>query len=84
MVIELPLSICGLYAVRCGCGVVGAVSRRGETSVIDIDRMRIDPAKLDTVAWLGGNTCSLIRDRFEMPTLTWPSSRQAGLAMPEK
>jgi flavin reductase (DIM6/NTAB) family NADH-FMN oxidoreductase RutF len=38
--------------------------------VIDVDRMRIDPAKLDTVARLGGNTCSTIRDRFEMPTPT--------------
>jgi hypothetical protein len=32
--------------------------------------MRIDPAKLDTIARLGGNTCSTIRDRFEMPTPT--------------
>jgi flavin reductase (DIM6/NTAB) family NADH-FMN oxidoreductase RutF len=38
--------------------------------VIDVDRMRIDPAKLDTIARLGGNTCSTIRDRFEMPTPT--------------
>jgi flavin reductase (DIM6/NTAB) family NADH-FMN oxidoreductase RutF len=38
--------------------------------VIDIERMRIDPAKLDTIARLGGNTCSTIRDRFEMPTPT--------------
>jgi hypothetical protein len=32
--------------------------------------MRIDPAKLDAIARLGGNTCSTIRDRFEMPTPT--------------
>jgi hypothetical protein len=38
--------------------------------VIDVDRMRIDPAKLDTIARLGGNTCSTIRDRFEMLTPT--------------
>ena len=38
--------------------------------VIDVERMRIDPAKLDTIARLGGNTCSTIRDRFEMPTPT--------------
>src|SRR6266852_5149511 len=38
--------------------------------IIDVDRMRIDPAKLDAVARLGGNTCSTIRDRFEMLTTT--------------
>jgi len=38
--------------------------------VIDIERMRIDPARLDTIARLGGNTCSTIRDRFEMATPT--------------
>lgn len=38
--------------------------------VIDVDRMRIDPAKLDTIARLGGDTCSTIRDRFEMRTPT--------------
>ena len=38
--------------------------------IIDVDRMRIDPAKLDAIARLGGNTCSTIRDRFEMPTPT--------------
>jgi len=38
--------------------------------VIDSDRMRIDPAKLDAIARLGGNTCSTIRDRFEMLTPT--------------
>jgi flavin reductase (DIM6/NTAB) family NADH-FMN oxidoreductase RutF len=38
--------------------------------VVDTERMRIDPAKLDAIARLGGNTCSTIRDRFEMPTPT--------------
>ena len=38
--------------------------------VIDVARMRIDPAKLDTIARLGGDTCSTIRDRFEMLTPT--------------
>ena len=38
--------------------------------VIDTERMRIDPAKLDAIARLGGNTCSTIRDRFEMLTPT--------------
>jgi flavin reductase (DIM6/NTAB) family NADH-FMN oxidoreductase RutF len=51
--------------------------------VIDIDRMRIDPAKLATVARLGGNTCATIRDRFVTPTPTL-AEFEAGLAMPEK
>jgi flavin reductase (DIM6/NTAB) family NADH-FMN oxidoreductase RutF len=38
--------------------------------VIDVDHLRIDPAKLDTIARLGGNTCVTIRDRFEMVTPT--------------
>jgi flavin reductase (DIM6/NTAB) family NADH-FMN oxidoreductase RutF len=40
------------------------------SDVIDTERMRIDPAKLDAIARLGGNTCSTIRDRFEMLTPT--------------
>jgi flavin reductase (DIM6/NTAB) family NADH-FMN oxidoreductase RutF len=40
------------------------------SDVIDADRMRIDPARLDAIARLGGNTCSTIRDRFEMLTPT--------------
>jgi flavin reductase (DIM6/NTAB) family NADH-FMN oxidoreductase RutF len=40
------------------------------SDVIDTERMRIDPAQLDSVARLGGNTCSTIRDRFEMLTPT--------------
>jgi flavin reductase (DIM6/NTAB) family NADH-FMN oxidoreductase RutF len=38
--------------------------------VVDAERMRIDPATLDAIARLGGNTCSTIRDRFDMPTPT--------------
>jgi flavin reductase (DIM6/NTAB) family NADH-FMN oxidoreductase RutF len=38
--------------------------------VVDTDRMRVDPAKLDAIARLGGDTCATIRDRFEMPTPT--------------
>jgi flavin reductase (DIM6/NTAB) family NADH-FMN oxidoreductase RutF len=41
-----------------------------QRDVIDVDHMRIDPAKLDTIARLGGNTCATIRDRFEMVTPT--------------
>jgi flavin reductase (DIM6/NTAB) family NADH-FMN oxidoreductase RutF len=38
--------------------------------VIDANRLRVDPAKLDAIARLGGDTCATIRDRFEMPTPT--------------
>jgi hypothetical protein len=41
-----------------------------QRDIIDVEHMRIDPAKLDTIARLGGNTCSTIRDRFEMLTPT--------------
>ena len=40
------------------------------SDVVDSDRLHIDPAKLDAIARLGGNTCSTIRDRFEMRTPT--------------
>jgi flavin reductase (DIM6/NTAB) family NADH-FMN oxidoreductase RutF len=40
------------------------------SDVIDTERMRIDPGRLDAVARLGGNTCATIRDRFEMLTPT--------------
>jgi flavin reductase (DIM6/NTAB) family NADH-FMN oxidoreductase RutF len=40
------------------------------SDVVDADRLHIDPAKLDAIARLGGNTCSTIRDRFEMTTPT--------------
>jgi flavin reductase (DIM6/NTAB) family NADH-FMN oxidoreductase RutF len=36
--------------------------------VVDKNRLRVDPARLDAIARLGGNTCATIRDRFEMPT----------------
>jgi flavin reductase (DIM6/NTAB) family NADH-FMN oxidoreductase RutF len=41
-----------------------------QRDIIDTDRMRIDPEKLDAIARLGGDTCATIRDRFEMPTPT--------------
>jgi flavin reductase (DIM6/NTAB) family NADH-FMN oxidoreductase RutF len=41
-----------------------------QRDVIDVEQMRVDPAKLDTIARLGGNTCATIRDRFEMSTPT--------------
>jgi flavin reductase (DIM6/NTAB) family NADH-FMN oxidoreductase RutF len=41
-----------------------------QRDVIDVRHMRIDPAKLDTIARLGGNTCCTTRDRFEMLTPT--------------
>jgi flavin reductase (DIM6/NTAB) family NADH-FMN oxidoreductase RutF len=36
--------------------------------VVDPERLRVDPAQLDAIARLGGDTCSTIRDRFEMLT----------------
>ncbi|EJL49050.1 conserved protein of DIM6/NTAB family [Rhizobium sp. CF122] len=36
--------------------------------VVDPDRLRVDPAEIDAIARLGGDTCSTIRDRFEMLT----------------
>ena len=41
-----------------------------QRDVIDTERLHIDPAKLDAIARLGGNTCATIRDRFEMLTPT--------------
>jgi flavin reductase (DIM6/NTAB) family NADH-FMN oxidoreductase RutF len=41
-----------------------------QRDVIDVERMRVDPEKLVTIARLGGNTCATIRDRFEMTTPT--------------
>lgn len=41
-----------------------------QRDIIDVDRMRIDPAKLDAIARLGGDTCATNRDRFEIPTRT--------------
>jgi hypothetical protein len=32
------------------------------------DRLHVDPAGMDTIARLGGDTCPTIRDRFEMLT----------------
>jgi flavin reductase (DIM6/NTAB) family NADH-FMN oxidoreductase RutF len=44
--------------------------------IIDVGRMRIDPARLDAIARLGGDTCATIRDRFEMPTPTLADFRE--------
>jgi flavin reductase (DIM6/NTAB) family NADH-FMN oxidoreductase RutF len=41
--------------------------------VIDRNRLRVDPGKLDAIARLGGDTCATIRDRFEMRT---PGSKE--------
>jgi flavin reductase (DIM6/NTAB) family NADH-FMN oxidoreductase RutF len=49
------------------------------SDVVDAERLRIDPARLDAIARLGGSTCSTIRDRFEMPTPTLQDF-DAGLA----
>lgn len=38
--------------------------------VIDAQTMRVDPAEMDTIARLGGGTCSTIRVRFYLPTPT--------------
>jgi flavin reductase (DIM6/NTAB) family NADH-FMN oxidoreductase RutF len=35
--------------------------------VVD-ERLRVDPASVDAIARLGGDTCATIRDRFEMAT----------------
>jgi hypothetical protein len=58
------------YKLMIGTVVPRPIALVTTVDVIDVDRMRIDPAKLDTIARLGGNTCSTIRDRFEMPTPT--------------
>lgn len=36
--------------------------------VVDRERLLVDPAALDAIARLGGDTCTTIRDRFEMKT----------------
>lgn len=36
--------------------------------VVDPERLLVDPERLDAIARLGGNTCSSIRDRFDIPT----------------
>jgi flavin reductase (DIM6/NTAB) family NADH-FMN oxidoreductase RutF len=40
------------------------------SDVVDAERLHIDPSRLDAIARLGGNTCSTIRDRFDMLTPT--------------
>jgi flavin reductase (DIM6/NTAB) family NADH-FMN oxidoreductase RutF len=44
--------------------IVFAHFRQG---VVD-ERLRVDPAAIDAIARLGGDTCSTTRDRFEMST----------------
>ncbi|ANP86494.1 flavin reductase family protein [Rhizobium leguminosarum] len=36
--------------------------------VVDPQRLHVDPAAVDAIARLGGDTCATIRDRFEMLT----------------
>jgi hypothetical protein len=46
-----------------------------------VERLRVDPAKLDAIARLGGSTCCTIRDRFDMPTPSldrWMAAKAAG------
>jgi flavin reductase (DIM6/NTAB) family NADH-FMN oxidoreductase RutF len=43
---------------------------RYHQDVVDVERLHIDPARLDAIARLGGSTCSTIRDRFDMETPT--------------
>jgi flavin reductase (DIM6/NTAB) family NADH-FMN oxidoreductase RutF len=51
--------------------------------IIDVGHMRIDPAKLDAIARLGGDTCTTIRDRFEMSTPTLDDFREDRSGLPE-
>ena len=51
--------------------------------IIDVGRMRIDPAKLDAIARLGGDTCATIRDRFEMSTPTLADFQKDRSGLPE-
>jgi flavin reductase (DIM6/NTAB) family NADH-FMN oxidoreductase RutF len=51
--------------------------------IIDVDHMRIDPAKLDAIARLGGDTCTTIRDRFEMSPPTLADFREDRSGLPE-
>ncbi|KQT64388.1 MULTISPECIES: flavin reductase family protein [unclassified Aureimonas] len=51
--------------------------------VVDAAALRIDPAELDAIARLGGDTCATIRDRFEMPTpkfADWERMKEVGPA----
>jgi flavin reductase (DIM6/NTAB) family NADH-FMN oxidoreductase RutF len=52
-----------------------------QADVVDVERLRVDPAKLDAIARLGGSTCCTIRDRFDMPTPSldrWMAAKAAG------
>ena len=39
-----------------------------QDGVVDPERLHVDPAAVDAIARLGGDTCATIRDRFEMLT----------------
>ncbi|MGV4795028.1 flavin reductase [Rhizobium sp. F40D2] len=39
-----------------------------QDGVVDPERLYVDPAAVDAIARLGGDTCATIRDRFEMLT----------------
>ncbi|MGH2342404.1 flavin reductase family protein [Segnochrobactraceae bacterium EtOH-i3] len=39
-----------------------------QPGIVDPDTLRVNPAALDAIARLGGDTCATIRDRFEMLT----------------
>ncbi len=39
-----------------------------QPGIVDPATLRVDPAALDAIARLGGDTCATIRDRFEMLT----------------
>ena len=51
--------------------------------VVD-ERLRVDPAAVDAIARLGGDTCSTIRDRFDMttPSLAGWEARRSGTGDP--
>ncbi|MBB4194757.1 flavin reductase (DIM6/NTAB) family NADH-FMN oxidoreductase RutF [Rhizobium aethiopicum] len=44
------------------------VYARYRDGVVDPERLHVDPAAVDAIARLGGDTCTTIRDRFEMLT----------------
>jgi flavin reductase (DIM6/NTAB) family NADH-FMN oxidoreductase RutF len=50
----------------------------GETEVFTDERLRVDPAAVDAIARLGGDTRGTIHDRFDMATPTL-----AGWRVPE-
>lgn len=53
--------------------------------VVDRERLVVDPAQLDAIARLGGDTCSTIRDRreFTTPKATDLMAGLAGTLVPD-